>query len=176
MTVIVIEPPSPVVSLEDAKRHLRVEHSEDDQLIAAYAAAATAWLDGPSGILGRALGPQILEWRLDEWPCQDTTFPYPPLIEVISVKYVDPGGDEQDFPVPSPFYLEDMPAVRGRSGDIRIKYRAGYDSEIPASISIAILMLVAQFWEVREASIVGSSIEEMPFGPKLLLGPFCVYR
>lgn len=187
MTVIVIEPPLPVVSVEDAKRHLRVDHSEDDALIEGLIAAATAHLDGPDGWLGRALGGQVLEWRLDGWPCEDTSLPYPPLVSVISITVIDPEGDEQVWPVPAPLYFEDMPAVRGRPGDIRIRYRAGYgaydDSDppvwtnaAPAPIKVAIMMLVAQWYEVREAAVVVGSAEDMPNSVKALVNPYRVYR
>jgi uncharacterized phiE125 gp8 family phage protein len=187
MTVIVIEPPSPVVSVEDAKMHLRVEHSEDDSLIAGLIAAATGWLDGPDGWLGRALGGQVLEWQADGWPCNDFALPYPPLVEVISVSYVDPEGDEQTWDFPTPLYFDDLPTVRGRPHDIKIRYRAGYgafNSEdppvwvnaIPAQLRAAILMLVAQWYETREAVTVGVSAEEVPMSVKALVQLYRVYR
>lgn len=188
MTVIVIEPPLPVVSVEEARRHLRVEHSEDDALIEGLIAAATAWLDGPDSWLGRAIGGQVLEWRLDSWPCRDGfTLPYPPEVEVISVVYIDPEGDEQTWPFPTPLYWDDLPAVRGRPGDIRIRYRAGYGAfdtadppvwtnAAPAPIKVAIMMLVAQWYENREAAVVGATPEDMPNSVKALVNPYRVYR
>jgi uncharacterized phiE125 gp8 family phage protein len=189
MTVIVIEPPSPVVTVAEAKRHLRIEAdiTEDDAHIEGLIAAATAWLDGPDGWLGRALGGQILEWQSDTWPCVGFGLPYPPEVEILSIKYIDPGGDEQTWPIPSPLYFDDLPAVRGRSGDIKIRYRAGYGAfnnedppvwvnAIPAPLRVAILMLVAQWYETREAVTVGVSAEEVPNGVKALVQPYRVYR
>jgi uncharacterized phiE125 gp8 family phage protein len=187
MTVIVIEPPSPVVSVAEAKQNLRVDHAEDDSLIEGLIAAATGWLDGPDGWLGRALGGQVLEWQIDAWPCRGYTLPYPPEVEVISVTYIDPNGDEQAWPFPTPLYFDDLPAVRGRPGDIKIRYRAGYGAfntedppvwvnSLPAPLRVAILMLVAQWYETREAITVGVTAEEVPLGVKALVQPYRVYR
>jgi hypothetical protein len=57
-----INPPTePVLTLADAKPHLRVDHNDDDSLITALIAAATARLDGRDGILGRWLRQQTWE-------------------------------------------------------------------------------------------------------------------
>lgn len=188
MTVVVITPPSAVVSLEQAKKHCKVELSEtyDDVLISAYIDAATAWLDGPSGWLGRALGMQILELQLCEWPSNPVTLPFPPTIEVLSIAYVDPDGAEQTLDVPDPLWFENMPAVRGRPGDVKIRYRAGYatvaageppvwTNAAPAPIEVAMLMLVAHWYENREAVQIDSTAVELPFAVEALLSPYRVW-
>ena len=49
MRRVLIAPSSaPVVTLEEAKRHLRVDHDDDDALIAGMIAAAASHLD-PAG-------------------------------------------------------------------------------------------------------------------------------
>ena len=48
--------PEPLVSLSEVKVPLRVEHTFEDALIGTYLAAASAHLDGPQGITGRAMG------------------------------------------------------------------------------------------------------------------------
>lgn len=65
MTPIVITPPAaPLVSLDEAKKHLRVDFSDDDALITAMIETARAWIDAPEGKLNRALITQTLELRL----------------------------------------------------------------------------------------------------------------
>lgn len=51
------------VSLDEAKRHLRVDDADNDATISALIETATAYFDGRSGILGRALISQ--SWRMD---------------------------------------------------------------------------------------------------------------
>ena len=45
----------PLLTTAEAKAHCRVDTSDDDTLIASLVKAATAHLDGWSGILGRCL-------------------------------------------------------------------------------------------------------------------------
>ena len=121
MSVIVITPPEPLVELDLAKAHLRVDHDDDNTLIAAYIAAASARIDGPDGWLGCAIGLQTLELRRDgfyapdwrvgpgyaweggwtgeawrRWPfAQRIQLPYPPFVEVVSITYEDTAGADQ---------------------------------------------------------------------------------
>jgi hypothetical protein len=187
MKVVVITPPSPVVSKEEAKKHFLVEHSLDDVLIETFIQSATQWLDGPAGWLSRAIGVQVLEWQGCEWPCHIDELPYPPMLEIVSVKYVDSDDVEQTWPIVEPVCFDDMPAVRGRQGDVKIQYRAGYGSKngdeppvwsnaAPAPIKVAIMMLVAQWYRTREPTVIGASVESLPFGVEQLLQPYRVYR
>lgn len=188
MTVIVITPPVPVVTFEEVEKHLVEVPAEDKSYVEALTAAATAWIDGPAGWLGRAIGVQLLEWRLSAWPCEpDWRLPYPPEIEIDSISYVDPYGVKREWPFPTPLYWDNLPAVRGRPGDIRIRYWAGYGhrdpndagkwvNEAPAPIKVAIMMLVAQWYGTRAATVVGATPAEMPFAVNALLQPFRVYR
>ncbi|OLS51863.1 head-tail connector protein [Rhodovulum sulfidophilum] len=57
--VLVTPPSAPVVSLEDAKMHLRIDHADQDAMIEGLVLAATAHLDGWRGVLGRAIMPQV---------------------------------------------------------------------------------------------------------------------
>jgi uncharacterized phiE125 gp8 family phage protein len=92
MSLYLIEGPSqPVVSLADMKAHLRVEidDTDDDDLIEAMTAAATAHIEGGDGKLGRALVAQTLELRINGFACSEIELPLPPLLSVESVKYYD---------------------------------------------------------------------------------------
>ena len=143
MSVVVVEPPSALVSLTLAKQHLRVDSGDDDQLITFYIAAAQATIDGPGGWLGRAVGEQTLELRLDGFPGaiwgwsygSDGLFygaspaypvsaggfypqiqlPYPPLISVVSVTYEDATGATQ--PLPSADYLASDEGLQASFGN-----------------------------------------------------------
>lgn len=113
MRLIQVTPPSIYpVTLEEARLRLRVDawgsppaHVDDDD-IEAMIAAATQYLDGPSGILGRALIDQTWDLKMDGFPywggasfddhrqsyCygdDPIVLPLPPLIGVTSITYVD---------------------------------------------------------------------------------------
>lgn len=57
-----VGPTDDVVPLDDLKEHLRVSHDDEDLLIQGLADAATSWLDGWGGVLGRCIMPQT--WRI----------------------------------------------------------------------------------------------------------------
>jgi hypothetical protein len=119
--VVVITPPAPILDLALVKKHIRVDDDDSDDLIAIFSAAAQAALDCPGGWLGRAVGVQTLELRLNAFPFQNWGFglewtmwgdgewetwshpqrfariklPYPPFIAVTSITYEDVNGVDQ---------------------------------------------------------------------------------
>ena len=62
---VVAGPAKEAVSLEDARRHLRVDHTEDDDLIKAWVAAARTLVEAWSG---RSLITQTLLWTMSQDP------------------------------------------------------------------------------------------------------------
>lgn len=66
MRVVVVSPPEPVISFEEAAEHLKLGGNQAERaLVEGMIAAATATIDGPDGWLGRSLGAQTLEARFD---------------------------------------------------------------------------------------------------------------
>lgn len=185
MSVVVITPPSPVVTFEEVEKHLADVPAEDQTYVEGLIAAATAWIDGPAGWLGRAIGVQLLEWQLSAWPCNGR-WPIPNMLEVESVSYVDSAGVDQTWPLPDPVWFASMPAVRGRPGDIRIRYWAGYGKRegdpaawanvTPAAIKVAIMMLVAQWYHNRSSVTIGGASGVLPNTVNDLLSPYRVWR
>jgi uncharacterized phiE125 gp8 family phage protein len=198
MVVSVVEPPGEIVSLIDAKKHLRVDHSDDDSYITGLVAAASTWVDAP-GWIGRAFGVQVLELATDRFGdcCRAwIDLPFPPVIEILSVRYIDPDGVEttmspDDYELAfgkiRPKYGVSWPAVRCQSDAVRIEYRAGYGTPdasdppvyanaIPAPVKVAILMLVGQWYQTREPVTLGQTVEHLPFAVEALLSPYRVFR
>lgn len=63
MTPSIVTPPASLpVEMPAMRLHLRVDHTEDDTLIEALVASATAHLDGWTGVLGRCIMPQT--WKI----------------------------------------------------------------------------------------------------------------
>lgn len=198
--VRVIEPPQPIVTLEEAKRHLIVDFDDDDELIESLLLAATSWIDGPTGWLGCALGVQTLELRVADFyslPCQRDVIPlpYPPVLEIISITYRD--SDGVSVVMPSDGYEATLGGVRplhdgwpssdGSADSVHIRYKVGWQkpdtadpsklvSDVPQAIRTAIMMLVAQWYAVREAATTEGSVNKMPFAVEALLQPYRIYR
>lgn len=178
-----------VVTLADIKLHLRIDHSDDDAMLAAYLSAATALVDGATGRLKRALNPQT--WRQSQPRpngYSEVWLELPPVISLTSIKYVDTSGDLQTATLSDFDFIEahDASIVRpklgkswpaydsGRPDAIQITFEAGYalgDSDavtVPAPILSAIRLLVGHFYANREASSEWN-LREIPIGVDALL-------
>lgn len=194
MMVSVFEPPSAVVKVQEAKAHLRLDHPDDDSLLESLISAATGWIDGPAGWLGRCIGGQVLELRLARWLSRgsDMVLPYLPVVRIEQMDHIDLDGNEQV--IDPAFYrltgnrlwfMPDFVAPVQGSGPfpVRIRYRAGYGAfdaqaawvnDAPASIKAAILMLVGQWYANPEAVVTNASKDTMPFAVEALLQPYRV--
>lgn len=185
--VVVIDAPSPIVSWDEMKTHGKIEEESEKTYVETLIEAATGWIDGPTGWLGRTIGVQVLELRLDGWPCSFSDLPYGPIIELVSVVYVDANSTERSIDLVGLSDDFELPSVRGRLGDVRIRYRAGYGAldhatppkwvnTPPAAIKVAVMMIVSEWYESRSPVSVGSSFDELPIGPRTLLQPYRIYR
>ncbi len=194
MRVVVITPPEPVVTIDEAKRHLKQDSDDDADLIKSYVAAATQHLDGPDGYLNRAIGVQTLEARADVF-CDAMVLPYPPLIDIVSVKYLDGEGTEITL-LPS-FYEtrgtligsafgKRWPSVAAHPESVRIQYRAGYlprtvsDAQVatvPEPIKAAILLMTGDLYRNR-STVTDKAAQAVPMSTTVetLLDPFRIYR
>ncbi|CAD7335308.1 phage gp6-like head-tail connector protein [Sphingomonadales bacterium 56] len=197
MRVSVVTPPAPVVTWEEADDHLRLDRdAEQKAFVESLVKAATGHLDGPDGLLGRALGLQTLEWRLDELGSEPLFLPCPPFVDVESIRLV---GRDGSVTVGSDAYVIDegylvagnngwptLPAHWGRPR-VRIRYRAGYTTDpdadpivpaVPAPIKAAILMMVGDLYRFRTtASDLSVTPTAIPMSANVdaLLQPYRVY-
>jgi hypothetical protein len=130
---IVVVPPEPVVTPADVPG----DHAADDATVTALIASATAEIDGPAGWLGRAIGPQTIELRMDDFWCWNSfDLPFPPAIGMVSVVYLDENEAEQTVD-PADYGLAGQrlyarstfstPTIGPDLEGVRIRYRAGYD-------------------------------------------------
>ncbi|MCC0809052.1 phage gp6-like head-tail connector protein [Methylobacterium sp. W2] len=156
MRAVVVVPPDPLITTAQAKKHLRVEHGDDDEYIADLVAVATGWLDGPEGWLGRALGLQTLELVTPAWAwASDRRLPLPPLVEIVSETAA---ADERSTTVR-------FVAGYGFTGDGDEKKWLG-----PAPIRHAILLMVGHLYANREAVTSSQAKpEQLPMGVEALL-------
>jgi len=160
------------VSLADMKLHLKLETTEEDDhtLITTLISAATAYCQE---FQHRSYITQTRVLYYDEFPLMFSV-PYPPLISVTSIVYIDTSGDEQTLD--SGQYRVDIgnepgriteaynctwPATRDVTNAVVLTYSAGYGvaADVPDTVKAAIKLLVAHWYEHREAV---SDITVMP--------------
>lgn len=185
LQIKVVTPPSvEPVTLVEAKLHCKVDVTTDDDLITALIVAAREEIERRTW---RALVTQTLELILSDWPSADRIeLPRAPLQSITSVKYKDKDGNETTWPGAN--YLAGTDSVPGvlalawnaswPSVDlypvepIRIRFVAGYGlaASVPTSLKQAVLLLVAHWYEQREAG--GDTVSEkagIPFGVEALV-------
>lgn len=92
------------------------------------------------------------------------------------VEQVYAGAVLQELPYPAlvhPANLESWPSDIWSYGGVKVTYTAGFEaSDIPEVFNQAIRLLVAHWYNHREAVVVDASTNELPFAVKSLLGPY----
>jgi uncharacterized phiE125 gp8 family phage protein len=170
MTLILITKPSTgPITVAEAKAHLRVSHSDEDELIASLIDAATGWLDGRVGVLGMALIAQTWEWTLGAFPRGCIKLPLGPVASITSIKYTNRVGTEQTVPPADYGILGDVLTGTWPQGSaVQIRYIAG--EGCPDPIKMVVKLLVGHWYENREA--VGDKLTAVPMAVDMLIAPY----
>lgn len=151
------------VSLDEAKAHLRVDHTSEDDLIATITTAARRKVEAETG---RALIQQTVQAYWDEFPDTDTLcLPVYPAIDLSNVMYTDDDGVYQvwegtnytaDLVGASPRIVRkntvSWPDAGMYPNAVRVTYTAGSATvgAVPAELKQAILLEVGLLYERRE--------------------------
>jgi len=158
------------ISLAEGKLHLRIDTTAEDVLISSLIKAARQYCEGYQR---RAYITQTWELWLDRFPDIDIIdVPLPPLQSVSSIKYYDTANGVHTF-FDSEYFV-DCKSQPGRvslsygkcwptdtlrpANGVCITFVAGYGAAaaaVPVTATYAILLLVAHYYENREAA--GSS-------------------
>lgn len=175
---LVTAPTDEPVTLAEAKRHLRVDHSEEDALIEALIGAARQEAEATTR---RAFITQTWSLKLDGFPCDGVPIEVPlsPLVSVTSVTYLDTAGASQtwaaaDYTVDAPVgprpprgliipdYALPYPVTQIIQNAVTVRFVAGYGAAlaVPRGIKQAILLRVGDLYGRRESGVVGTSFTE----------------
>ncbi|MCX7338257.1 MAG: head-tail connector protein [Alphaproteobacteria bacterium] len=151
-----------VVSLEEVKAQLRLDHVYEDEYLLSLIQASTNLVED---YLGRSLISQtwqLIHHQLIEDGQKELTeiyLPRPSLIEVLSVCSVRPNNIKHPikrYMIETAHSLPKLVCQRSL-GVVEVIYRAGYGDypkHIPSSIRQAILLSVADFYENRANSSI----------------------
>ena len=197
---VLTQPTGHLLSLESCRNHLEVvpidgdsdnESHPDDGLILGMLDAAVAHAEQFTGL---SILVRTWEAALDEFPAAGFELPRPPFIELESFSAVNDSDGEleassyvvDDYGTPEqPVVLRPAaawPTVTKAPNTIRVRYRAGYQSEedpdsdappLPRSLRSAILLLLAHLYENREDS-VEKALASIPNGAEALMRPLRV--
>lgn len=164
------------VTLAEAKAQCRVDGTEDDAYLTALIAAARGHIEGYCGT------PLISRTVTVKCDCFDdfAHFPIVPLGSVSSVSYVDGAGATQTlstsvYEVRSDGLTASLALKNGQSwptiqagSRITVTASVGY-SAVPDATKHAALLLVALWFDTREAVNVGNIVTTMPHAVDALL-------
>jgi uncharacterized phiE125 gp8 family phage protein len=179
-----VDAAGPAVPTTSVLEHLRVGNDPDDLLhISGLIGAATRTVEN---MLGIALITQGWELTLDAWPdCGPIILRRPPIISITEVRYISTAGVSTVL-APAMYFLDAAasparlapsfgnlwPETREQMAAIKITFQAGYGSswnDVPESARLAIMLLVAHWYENREAVNVGNIVTPLPFAVDALL-------
>jgi uncharacterized phiE125 gp8 family phage protein len=179
MTLRPLDDATEVVTLVDAKRHLKVDFDEDNEYITSLIQAASVWINT---WLGLSLGSRQWSLTLDKFPESRLYLPVPALSSVESVEYTDVDGVSQSYAAfrvfgldaKDPGYIlpavgDPWPLISTEPESVIVEFTAGA-AEIPASIRHAVLLLVGGWYWNRE-SVSDKPVGAVPFGVDALLLP-----
>lgn len=188
---LVTAPPVTPLSLTEVKAHLRVDGTDQDDVIQMYLDAATAYVQGEWSKLGRALVTQTWRLTIDEFPDGEIKIPLPPLQSVTDIRYDDANGDEQivstdDYWVDTvsepgwviPTASGGWPTTLDAVNAVRIQFVAGYavttdsppsyTANIPADTKQGMLLIIGDWMENRR-NIMDGPVNSIPFAAEVLL-------
>ncbi|MEM6907179.1 MAG: head-tail connector protein [Pseudomonadota bacterium] len=175
---LVTAPATALLSLSETKEFLRIDGDDDDALLASLIGAATAKLDGYQGLVGRALITQTWRQHFDDFPVGNRlALAFGPAQSVASLSYKDQTGGSASFasfhlvdePIGPVIALEDgasWPSTATRPDAVTVEWVAGFGdapSDVPESVRLAGLQLIAHWYANREAVSVGVSVAELPW-------------
>lgn len=172
------------LTLEEAKRHLRVEHGEDDVLIDGLIKAAEGVV---AARIQSCLVSTVYDWTLEEWPCEAQIPIGPPgHVTVQSVNYWGLGAVAEAVLSTSVYLVETtcgVPELRLKTGQIwpmldpdrdapvRVRFTAGWANavSVPREIKSAGLLTLGHLYENRQAVVIGGQPAELPLAATYLL-------
>lgn len=165
ITAPAVEP----VTLTEAKTQCRVDGSTEDTFLTSLIVAAREAAEAQTG---RALINQTWERTLDAFPRRWNIYlPFPPLVSVTHIKYIDADGVLQTLAstgykvlttrTPGEVclsYNNVWPSTRCEEDAVTVRYVAGYGAtaaSVPQLIKQGILLTINHWYDNREA-------EELP--------------
>lgn len=172
---LVTAPTSEPVGLAEIKDHLRIDGDAEDNLLNVCIRAARIYAET---YLRRQLVTATWRLTLDCFPCWTIEVPLPPLVSVATLTYLDTGGVstvltenthfiKDIYSEPgriTPAYGTNWPATRGVLNSVTLTYVAGYGTaeDVPETIRYGIKLLIAEMYDKREPTVVGSIINAVP--------------
>jgi len=182
---VLTPPTAEPLSLAEARAHMRVDHFDEDGVIAGLILAARQHIEQETGL---ALCTQTLRGTLDAFPAgKPMALPAHPVQSVTAVRYFNEAGSLIEWPagewetdltgiVPriAPRNGFAWPTPGQKLGAVQVEFVAGYGGPevVPQPVMQALRILVAHYYEHRELVVTGTIVNELPMTVKALIAPY----
>lgn len=175
------------IDLDEAKAHLRVDHTSEDSIITILIQAARETVEKHTN---RSLITQTRVMKLDDFPFFDTIrLTHGPVQSLTSITYDDEAEANQtlasinywvdyDSDICRVVVKESWPSTYDKPNAVQITYDAGYgddSTDVPAPLRQAMFLILGHLYENRQQVIVSggaSGALEIPFGASVLMSPY----
>ena len=159
-----------VASLAEIKTHLRIDHTDEDVLVAEYFKAAVAWIEKTCAtvLLETPFSATLSSLEFD--------FSNYPNAEITSLSYVDELGASVTIPA-SGFEIKDAQLVLldetvGQVSSATLEFTAGFGvGNIPGPLKIACLTLCNSWFEER-SDMSAAPQHSVPTGVRRMIAPY----
>lgn len=168
---VIDRPTEEPLSLAEVKIHLRVDHTDEDEMLSGYISAARDLVENECS---RALMAQTVELGLDDFPRYEDRIRIPrgQLQGIFSFLYTDVDGITHamnagtdyklnQFSEPAevvlPFNAVWPSVMLDTAAPVRIQFQCGYESaaDVPKQAKQAMLMLIGDWYVNREDVVIG---------------------
>lgn len=170
--IVVAEPTTEPVSLEEVKLFLRLlpDDTSEDDFISGLITAAREYCEN---FTARALATQTIMLYLDSIP-SEIEVPMPPLQSVDKIEVIDADKVAHELTADTDYMIDngeissiiftasaqEVAAHLYPINPVQITCTVGYDADIPVGIKQAMLLLVAHWYENREAVATNGEVGE----------------
>ena len=172
------------VSLGLMKEHCRIDSGDEDVVLNHYITAAREWFETAlNRTIANTTWKAFLPWFPDVF-----VLPYPPLLTVSHLKYLDTNNVQQTLSsatyvvatgrTPGEVMLADgelWPESYTHPQAIEIQWTAG-QTTVPSRITQGILLLAGHWYENRESVLVGVTGSEVPQAVEAIISTARVLR
>jgi len=177
-----------IMTLAQAKEHLRVDHDDEDDYIQTLIPVAASMVEAHTL---RAMITQAWTISAAKWDGSDIYLPRSPLNKVTSIKYYTSAGVDTTFAAsnyytdvdqqPGVIALKDSASIPtdiesdNRPNNWRILFDAGYGADasaVPAAMIHAAKIALHGLFEQREAVNVGNIVNRLPYSFEYILHPY----